>query len=341
MSWVDICFCPNYFIPAQNMFLGKINQNNNKILLSVLESIQIGGIGGLLTNLFQHETHRLLYPKCESSFMTLDFLFYRIDIIRTPPTNISSCYKVLTLTESFINSESSSFTTSVCQLYYARASQFISQLLPPPRTIQNTYNVRKWYHRHLQDGTRADATSGWLLYASYFYATGQFKATLRLIDFAISRFYLAFNCLDKECEKHNHSYRQTLHHTMSLNDRMRLAIAKNVEYVTHSSLIPQELQLEVQDTSFNIISVAMCHCLRFLCYHHIGDSFNRQQALTDLSKISHCRHLPELSNSLTILGVCYAIAGHNDIAYHYYNEALQCDDVCRSAEKRMSKLLNG
>ncbi|XP_063416238.1 uncharacterized protein LOC134697881 [Mytilus trossulus] len=141
MSWVNICFCPNYFIPAQNMFLGKINQNNNKILVSVLESIKIGGIGGLLTNLFQHETHRILYPKCESSFMMLDFLFYRIDRIRTPPTNISSCYKVLTLTESFINSESSSFTTGVCQLYYARASQFISQLLPPPRN--NTKHVQR------------------------------------------------------------------------------------------------------------------------------------------------------------------------------------------------------
>ncbi|XP_071126730.1 uncharacterized protein [Mytilus edulis] len=344
IAWVNICFCPNYFIPEQNMFLGKINQNNNTILLSVLESIKFGGIGGLITNLFQHEntTHRLLYPKSESSFIMLDYLFYRIDKIITPPTNITSCFKVLTLTESFIKSESSSFTTGVCHLYYARASQFIAQLLPSLSTVENTYTIRKCYHRHLQNGTRTDATPGWLLYASYFYATGQFKATLRLIDFAISRFDFPFNCSNKECEKHIHSYRQTVHHTMSFNDRMRLAlITYELKYVKHSPLIPQELQLEVQDTSFSIISLAMCHCLRFLCYHHIGDSLNRQQALSDLSNISNCRHLPYRSNRLTILGVCYAISGHYDIAYHYYDEALQCDDVCRSAEKRMSKLLNG
>ncbi|CAC5423023.1 unnamed protein product [Mytilus coruscus] len=345
ISWVNICFCPNYFIPEQNMFLGKIDQSNNKVLLSVLESVQCGGIDGLITNLFKLDktNHRLLSPRSGHSFIMLDYLFYRIITISQLPTDISKCYTVRTLTESVIKSESSLFTSGVCQYYHARASQLISQLLPHPNTIDNTYIIRKCYHRHLQDGTRRDATSGWLLYASFFYVTGQFNVTLKLTHYVLSRLSpdLAFSCQKQECEVHIHNYRQKLHHTMSLNDRMRIAIADDVTYLKHSSLIPQELQLEVEDDKFIIQSIVISTCLRFLCYHHIGNSFNRQQTLRDLSTISNCRSLRNCSNTFTILGVCYGISGHNDIAYHYYEKALQCEDVCRSAEKRMLKLLNG
>ncbi|XP_052086560.1 uncharacterized protein LOC127723884 [Mytilus californianus] len=61
MSWVNNCFCPNYFIPKHNMFLEKITPDmflekitpdNNKILLRVLNNIQVDGLDRLMRNVF-------------------------------------------------------------------------------------------------------------------------------------------------------------------------------------------------------------------------------------------------------------------------------------------------
>ncbi|XP_076078859.1 uncharacterized protein LOC143048875 [Mytilus galloprovincialis] len=78
--WVNKCYCPNYFIPEHNMFRGKINADNNKILIIVLNKIKCDGIHGLINSLFQyeHEHHRLLGTQLEPSIFKLDLLFYRI-----------------------------------------------------------------------------------------------------------------------------------------------------------------------------------------------------------------------------------------------------------------------
>ncbi|CAC5423029.1 unnamed protein product [Mytilus coruscus] len=281
-------------------------------------------VNGFIESYKQRPLH--IRPTTDGGFCKL---FTEIKSITTEPTDISSCYKVLTLTESFIKSESSSFTKGVCQNYHARTSQLMRQLLPTPNSIDKTYSMRKCYHRYLQDGTKTDATAG------------HFNVTLKLIDYILSRLStdLVYNSIsDNKCELNMFNmfnYEQKVHSTMTLNDKMKITIVDNIE---QSSLIPMELQMEVEDFSITIPSIVMSHCLRFLCYHHIGNSFNRQQALSYLTMISNCRQLNGLSNTLTILGVCHAIYGHNDIAYHYYDEALQCD--YRSAEKRMSKILN-
>ena len=91
-----------------------------------------------------------------------------------------------------------------------------------------------------------------------------------------------------------------------------MATISNVMYVTQSTLIPHELKPEVQDGNFNVPPVVMSHCLRFLCYHHLDNIVNRQQALDDLFlTINEVYFVTEqrYSNSLTIIGVCNEIVG--------------------------------
>jgi hypothetical protein len=52
--------------------------------------------------------------------------------------------------------------------------------------MYNVHVIRR-YHKHLHDGTKTDAVSGWLLYASFYYVLGQYNATLKIIDHALSR----------------------------------------------------------------------------------------------------------------------------------------------------------
>ncbi|XP_063438539.1 uncharacterized protein LOC134719478 [Mytilus trossulus] len=341
ISWVKICYCPNYFIPEHNMFLGTISESNSKILMRALENIKHEGIGGLLMGLFPPDNES---TKSESSLVMLDCLFYKIANRIPVPKDILGCHNYLSFTESLLMSESSTFVSDVCKYHYAKISQIVAQFLPPPKSVSKSYSISARYHRHLQNGTETDAVSGWLLYASFYYVTGQFNVTLRLAEYVLSR------CSpdmmrddDYECEKHRNCYRQNVHSKMKLNERMKIATIAHVKYIRNSSLIPSELKLEVEDEDIHVPPNVMSHCLRCLCFHRLGDSDKRQQALRDLYLIvtDNCSFtVSHIYISLILLGVCYEISGDKDRAYQCYEEALQRNRSQSSitAVKRISKL---
>ncbi|CAC5382325.1 unnamed protein product [Mytilus coruscus] len=322
------------------MFLGKINQSNNKKLILVLESIKCGGIDELITNLFSldNKNRGLLSSQSDFSSTKLDFLLYRITRPITSSPDISNCFKGLSFTESLLKSESSTFIIDVCKYNYAKISQNIAQLLPSPH-VGKPYNIRKCYHRHLQEGINADAVSGWLLYASFYYVIGQYNVTLTVADYVLSKFtpnMVLLNCIFYGREKIDY-YRQNVHSAMTLKEKIKSATVGYIWYMKHSSLIPKELQLEVEDADISIPPVVMSHCLRFLCYHHLDDIFNRQQALRELHNTIKYRYFiarNSLSCALTILGVCYEISGDKDIAYRCYDQAVCSNEKCHTAEKK-------
>ena len=341
MSWVNTCYCPNYFIPEHNMFIGKINPRNKNILLAVLGSIKFGGVDGLITSLFLSDHSRLTRANSEFPSITLDFLCHKIRSLYYLKT-VLNWKNMIDCTEHLLKSESSLFIIDVCTHHNAEISKFVAQLLPSPNTKGNTYNIRKCHHRHLQNGTKTDAVSGWLLYASFYYVIGEFNVSLRLTDYVLSR------CSpdmmqegDDECEVHRNCYIQNIHSTMNLIDRMKMATIANVKYIPNSSLIPEELQLEVETRDLFLQPVVMSHCLNVLCYHHLGDIYNRQKSLRDLYLTVTHSIIPQtvISASKTVLGVCYEISVDKELAYQCYEEALQCGrHIFSSAVKRKSKL---
>jgi hypothetical protein len=42
-------------------------------------------------------------------------------------------------------------------------------------------------HKQLHDGTKSNAVTGWLLYASFYYVLGQYNTTLKIIDRVLFR----------------------------------------------------------------------------------------------------------------------------------------------------------
>ncbi|VDI62176.1 Hypothetical predicted protein [Mytilus galloprovincialis] len=122
ISLVNTCYCPNYFIPEQNMFLGKINRCNNKILLCVLESIKFGGMDGLIRNLFppDKDYYRLPSTENDSSFIMSDFLLYKLrdglQDMTLLQIGISSYFKGLVISDSLLKSETSTFIADSCNI---------------------------------------------------------------------------------------------------------------------------------------------------------------------------------------------------------------------------------
>ena len=339
ITWVKCCYCPNYFIPEHNMFRGKINRSNSRLLLDILERLRNGEREVLtVTTLFNSEV--VLHESC----VKLELFMYRV-IGNNVEVDIENGYTLLSFIESLVMSHSTSMLSGICRVYYAMISQRIVQKLPFPTTNKPIVHVIRRYHKHLHDGTKSDAVTGWLLYASFYYVVGQYNTTLKIIDYVLSRCTLDMI----ELGKPNHTtdfikhYKQNLGCSkITLNEKVGLATIDDVRYVKQSKLIPHELKPEVQDYFFGVPPVVMSHCLRFLCYHHLHSIVNRQQSLRDLDltiKEQNFVSAGRLSESITILGVCNEIVGDKKAAYYCYETALQNEYyICPTAAKRKVNL---
>ena len=339
IAWVKCCYCPNYFIPEHNMFRGKINRANSRQLLNVLERIRNGELEVLTVNtLFYSEA--VLHASCAK----LELLWYRV-ITNEFEFDIERGYTLLSFIKSLAMSHSSSILSGICKYYYAMISQSIVQKLPFPTTNKANVHLIRRYHKHLHDGTKSDAITGWLLYASFYYALGQYNTTLKIIDHVLSR------CAPEVIKLHQINYNTVdiMVYTqnvgcsnITLNDKIRLATIDYLCYVKQSTLIPHELKPEVQEGNFCAPPVVISHCLRFLCYHHLYDIVNRQQSLRELYLTIEERYFVSenaLSDSLAILGVCHEIVGDKEAAYQCYDTALQNEyAICRTAAKRKVNL---
>jgi hypothetical protein len=321
------------------MFRGKIDQSNSRQLLDALERLRNGERQDFTVNtLFNREV--VLHDSC----VKLEVFLYKVTTYNIQ-VDLEKGYTLLSLIKSLAMSHSSSILSGICKYYYAVIIQNIVQKLPFPTTNIPNVEVIRGYHKHLHDGTKSDAVSGWLLYASFYYVLGQYKTTLKIIDHVLSRctpdmlMLRVFNCNTDHIKNYKQNVRCS---NITLNEKMRLATIDSVHYVCQSTLIPHELKLEVQDDGFNVPPVVMSHCLRFLCYHHIHNIVNRQQSLRDLYlTIQEMYFVIEgmLSNSLTVFGVCNETVGDKEKAYHWYDEALQCEGmICLSAAKRKLNL---
>jgi hypothetical protein len=310
ITWVKCCYCPNYFIPEHDMFRGKINRSNSLILLNVLQRVRNGEYGIFTVNTLFNSVAVLPEP-C----IKLELFCYKV-IKANIKIDIESGYILLSFIKSLAMSQSSSILSEICKCYYAIINQVIVQKFPFPTTNNSNAHVKRRYHKHLHDGTKSDAVSGWLLYASFYYVLGQYNTTLKIIGHVLSRCTPDMIVLGKT----NYTtddikyYKQNVGSSnITLNEKMKLATIDGVLYIKQSTLIPLELKPEVQDGDFTVPSVVMSHCLRFLCYHHLNNIVNRQQSLRDLylkMKEGYFVINQMLSNSLTILGVCYEIAGN-------------------------------
>ncbi|VDI58926.1 Hypothetical predicted protein [Mytilus galloprovincialis] len=333
---------------AKLRLIALTNRENNHITYKCFESTKTGLY--LSANEFNDNGRcRLLRTNNESSFIKLDLLYYGTcfgEVI----SDLSQCLQTLMFIKSLITSEYSTFIIDVCKYLYAEINQYAAQLLQKPSTTitTNTYNLHKRYHRHLQDGINTDAVSGWLLYASFYYVTGQFEVTLRLTDYILSKFLpgmLFLGCGPYNDKDVNNYKRHIVHHSMTQCDRMKIGTVSCVEYLKNSSLIPRELKHVVICDAGDIYipPIVMSHCLRFLCFHHLRYISNRKESLHDLYLVvTDKNHVPSniLSDALLVLGVCFQISGDKDAAHQCFDKALKCEGfVGPSAETREARLL--
>ncbi|CAC5410075.1 unnamed protein product [Mytilus coruscus] len=356
--WVDKCYCPNYFIPEQNMFKGKITSSNNIELLMFLIKIRDERLENILDNFISWT----IATNSVCQIATLELMFFRVnrDVIIL---DINDGFECLIRINNLLMSESSSFIHGICKFYHSIASQHSVQSFPLsevllgsdhehcPRHKIFSYKSNKTHYylrrKMLHDGTKSDAVSGWLFYASYYYLREQYTAALKIVDYVLSRCVpgmLSLLVSSYDSQQIINYQNIAACNNLTLNERMKLLTYSNINFVKNSALIPTELQYEVQKRSLIVPPVVMSHCLRFFCYHHLHDIYNRQQSLQDLLVTIEQRYFVVenlLSPSYTLLGICYQISGDPQSAHRCYEKAL-CSGgfICESAGTRLANLIS-
>ncbi|CAC5414212.1 unnamed protein product [Mytilus coruscus] len=160
---------------------------------------------------------------------------------------------------------------------------------------------------------RHNAVSGWLLLASFFYKTKQFKKTLEILQYSLSKctsekLYHFRNLLNIQYEFLNFN----TFTNMPIVQLLKVLRLDCVEFCKNSLLIPDEIQVE---GSSSIPPVVLAHFLRFLCYYHITDYRQCQNSLINLQLTIEGNYfvsLGEKAVSYIILGITIRFIGNMD-----------------------------
>ena len=126
---------------------------------------------------------------------------------------------------------------------------------------------------------------------------------------------------------------------MSITRVLKLLVVRDLFFIPHSALIPEELELEVAHLLYSLSPVVYSHFLSFLCHYHLNNVNQCYSALDDLQlTISEdyfiSRNL-DRSNSYNCLGVAYALIGNHEMAERSFLQSVELDTTFKRASQRL------
>jgi hypothetical protein len=123
---------------------------------------------------------------------------------------------------------------------------------------------------------------------------------------------------------------------------LKLLLARNVHFIPQSTLIPEELELEVVNGSHFLPPVVYSHFPRFLCHYHLNNVNQCYDALTDLQlPISEDYCISNniyRSTSYNCLGVVFQLIGNHEMAELSFLQAIELDTTGNRASQRLSMI---
>ena len=213
----------------------------------------------------------------------------------------------------------------------------------PVVSVNRTKHKYKQYRRrlcYLTQNIHHDAVSGWLKLAWFYYQMKQYNTALYIISYALSKCtpekeYYQENVTDWQYELIKTRTVQSL----GITNILKLLHVRAVWFIEQSTLIPEELELEVVNCNYTIPPVVYSHFLLFLCHLHLNNVNQCYNSLRDLQLTISENYFIfgniQRSNSYNCLGVAYQLSGQRALAEHAFRRAIQIAPTMNCALQRL------
>lgn len=279
---VEYKICLHYFIPDNNLFENRYDDDQKAVLL---------------------ETLRIIYSSPSTSiFNTSTFQEYKLNSINSRvlelKTSEMSCLCHLNLHMKSIYRENVNYLKRAIMLCTEFSNKKLSQYvlsLASNRYIQycnllNLTSSNKYFYRQnnitlgsFRIGLFTDTLCSWLLLASFMYQCKRFKECLYIINFCLSKCTPDVIFLSISNSLKDHTVFQRMKQAVGLLLTCKHFIIQYSVFNYPFNLLPRELITLSQNTEIIMIPpVVYCNVLLCLCFHHLRDDGGKQNALHDL-----------------------------------------------------------
>ncbi|XP_071126807.1 cyclic GMP-AMP synthase-like receptor 2 [Mytilus edulis] len=346
--------CLHYFIPENNLFENKIEGRARELLLDRLYTLHSYGwrcvlfsdqlsnfhVSMLINHVEPHSLHTIDIAKILNSKL-LYFSNNWKDVEFEIQTYVYK--KGIRLIMSCDKSYLKYLYTYYLSLRCAQSAQTIS--------LNSTTNSNKQQYKQynsclctLLQNIYHDAVSGWLMLASFFYTSKQYKKALCIIMYSLSKctaekLYSFMEISDIQYQL----LELKLFQKKTIVRLWKTMLIDFMKFGKKSCLIPNELHMEVENEVCFISSIVYAYFLKFLCHYHLNNVRQCQNCLHTLQLIlveNYCieqnGQLP--SEDYKILGIALQMSGDYEAARRSFLQSLELypDHKFNTSYKRLS-----
>ncbi|VDI10817.1 Hypothetical predicted protein [Mytilus galloprovincialis] len=333
----------HYFIPENNLFYSRFSKEDREQLIKILRISYALGI-----RCFSVSSTLCDYTKCIFSPLSRN-----AKVMTEMVENVSFMVSISKLLFNLLHHSRTDLSRDIFTVFLSRAHQFAPQSQIGSRCISNKHQYNTYKHdiSHLLIGLSSDAVSGWLFLASFFYRRKNYIASLHVINYALLK------CTDDKIPvKVQPGFKIELNRTQynvleSMQQEKLFKILKTVQindldFIEKSEIIPEELQLEVEERSTIIPAIPFAHFLSFLCYFH---SCDLNSALVSMQQIMHIMNTNFTKDDfesfyvfaypIILLGICWQMTRKTSMARRSF-ELIAISDKYKltSAAIRLSRI---
>jgi tetratricopeptide (TPR) repeat protein len=323
---VEYSMCPHYFIPEINMFENKIEGHERQVLLGRLNVLYSYGWRCILLSKQLSEYRVSTHSRIVASDERVEYIKHMLRTMCIHLTFVET--GTMPFPRYCQSSKLQSYFHYFMSLKYNKSAQQTS--VGGRNRNKTQYNQYRTCLSYLLYSLHHDSVSGWLMLASFYYRMKHYNTALIIATYAVSmctpeKVYYQNNLSN---EQYALMKTKTIQ-SMIITRVLKLLLVRTVNFIPQSTLIPEELELEVVNYAGYLPPVVYSHCLRFLCYLHLNNVNLCYNALADLQLtisddyfISNNR---QRSTSYNCLGVAFQLIGNHEMAEHSFLQAVELD----------------
>ena len=213
----------------------------------------------------------------------------------------------------------------------------------PVVSVNRNKDKYKQYRRrlcYLTQNIHHDAVSGWLMFASFYYKMKQYNTALYIISYALSKCTPEKVCYQENLTDWQYELIKTRTvQSLGITNILKLLRVRFVRFAMQSTLIPEELELEVVNDLCILSPVVYSHFLLFLCHFHLNNVNQFNNSLRDLqltiSENYFISNTIDRSNSYNCLGVAYQLIGKRALAERAFRQSIEINPTFNCASQRL------